>query len=299
MKEKINKLINILIIIFAALGFIYSSIITKSLNESIVFIYKVIIPSLFPFMIFINFVLYSDAINMLAKLLKPLSKIFRLSSYGLICIIASLLGGYPYSAILVTSFVKKNKITFAEGERIIKYTFFPSFSYLFLVLYKIDSQTIYIIISLYIASFLLLFISSLKKENKEILITNTENKIDIFFEVMDSSFKAIFTIAFCIFFFSFISSFLSIFLKNEKIVLFLSGLLEFSKSSIIFANIPNKSFLDYILLNIIISFSSFSIIFQSMFYLKEISFTIKKILLSRFLIIITSTFILLIIFLLK
>lgn len=299
MKEKINKLINILIIIFAALGFIYSSIITKSLNESIVFIYKVIIPSLFPFMIFINFVLYSDAINMLAKLLKPLSKIFRLSSYGLICIIASLLGGYPYSAILVTSFVKKNKITFAEGERIIKYTFFPSFSYLFLVLYKIDSQTIYIIISLYIASFLLLFISSLKKENKEILITNTENKIDIFFEVMDSSFKAIFTIAFCIFFFSFISSFLSIFLKNEKIVLFLSGLLEFSKSSIIFANIPNKSFLDYILLNIIISFSSFSIIFQSMFYLKEISFTIKKILLSRFLIIIISTFILLIIFLLK
>ena len=191
MKEKINKLINILIIIFAALGFIYSSIITKSLNESIVFIYKVIIPSLFPFMIFINFVLYSDAINMLAKLLKPLSKVFRLSSYGLICIIASLLGGYPYSAILVTSFVKKNKITYTEGERIIKYTFFPSFSYLFLVLYKIDSQTIYIIISLYIASFLLLFISSLKKENKEILITNTENKIDIFFEVMDSSFKAI------------------------------------------------------------------------------------------------------------
>lgn len=299
MKEKINKLINILIIIFATLGFIYSSIITKSLNESIVFIYKVIIPSLFPFMIFINFVLYSDAINMLAKLLKPLSKIFRLSSYGLICIIASLLGGYPYSAILVTSFVKKNKITYTEGERIIKYTFFPSFSYLFLVLYKIDSQTIYIIISLYIASFLLLFISSLKKENKEILITNTKNKIDIFFEVMDSSFKAIFTIAFCIFFFSFISSFLSIFLKNEKIVLFLSGLLEFSKSSIIFANIPNKSFLDYILLNIIISFSSFSIIFQSMFYLKEISFTIKKILLSRFLIIIISTFILLIIFLLK
>lgn len=299
MKEKINKLINILIIIFAALGFIYSSIITKSLNESIVFIYKVIIPSLFPFMIFINFVLYSDAINMLAKLLKPLSKIFKLSSYGLICIIASLLGGYPYSAILVTSFVKKNKITYTEGERIIKYTFFPSFSYLFLVLYKIDSQTIYIIISLYIASFLLLFISSLKKENKEILITNTENKIDIFFEVMDSSFKAIFTIAFCIFFFSFISSFLSIFLKNEKIVLFLSGLLEFSKSSIIFANIPNKNFLDYILLNIIISFSSFSIIFQSMFYLKEISFTIKKILLSRFLIIIISTFILLIIFLLK
>lgn len=299
MKEKINKLINILIIIFATLGFIYSSIITKSLNESIVFIYKVIIPSLFPFMIFINFVLYSDAINMLAKLLKPLSKIFRLSSYGLICIIASLLGGYPYSAILVTSFVKKNKITYTEGERIIKCTFFPSFSYLFLVLYKIDSQTIYIIISLYIASFLLLFISSLKKENKEILITNTENKIDIFFEVMDSSFKAIFTIAFCIFFFSFISSFLSIFLKNEKIVLFLSGLLEFSKSSIIFANIPNKSFLDYILLNIIISFSSFSIIFQSMFYLKEISFTIKKILLSRFLIIIISTFILLIIFLLK
>ena len=293
MKEKINKLINILIIIFAALGFICSSIITKSLNESIVFIYKVIIPSLFPFMIFINFVLYSDAINMLAKLLKPISKIFRLSSYGLICVIASLLGGYPYSAILVSTFIKNKKISYNEGERIIKYTFFPSFSFLFLALYKIDKQ------SLYIASFLLLFISSLKKEIKEILIINKDNKIDIFFEVMDSSIKAIFTIAFCIIFFSFISSFLNIFIKNKKIVLFLSGLLEFSKSSITFVNIPNKSLLDYILLNIIISFSSFSIIFQSMFYLKEINFKIKKILLSRFLLIIISTFILLIIFLLK
>ncbi len=299
MKEKINKLINILIIIFAALGFICSSIITKSLNESIVFIYKVIIPSLFPFMIFINFVLYSDAINMLAKLLKPISKIFRLSSYGLICVIASLLGGYPYSAILVSTFIKNKKISYNEGERIIKYTFFPSFSFLFLALYKIDKQTIYIILSLYIASFLLLFISSLKKEIKEILIINKDNKIDIFFEVMDSSIKAIFTIAFCIIFFSFISSFLNIFIKNKKIVLFLSGLLEFSKSSITFVNIPNKSLLDYILLNIIISFSSFSIIFQSMFYLKEINFKIKKILLSRFLLIIISTFILLIIFLLK
>ena len=68
MKEMINELINIIIIILAALGFICSSIITKSLNDSLVFIYKVIIPSLFPFMIFINFVLYSDAINMRAKL---------------------------------------------------------------------------------------------------------------------------------------------------------------------------------------------------------------------------------------
>ena len=299
MKEKINKLINILIIIFASLGFIYSSIVSKSLNESIIFIYKIIIPSLFPFMIFINFILYSDAINMLAKLLKPISKIFKLSSYGLICVIASLLGGYPYSAILVTSFIKNNKISYTEGDRIIKYTFFPSFSFLFLALYKIDNQTIYIILSLYIASFLLLFISSFKKENKEILITNKENKIDIFFNVMDSSFKAIFTISFCIIFFSFISSFLYIFIKNEKIVLFISGLLEFSKGSITFINISNKSLLDYILLNIIISFSSFSIIFQSMFYLKEINFKIKKILLSRVLVIIISTIFLLIFFLLK
>lgn len=299
MKEKINKLINILIIIFASLGFIYSSIVSKSLNESIIFIYKIIIPSLFPFMIFINFILYSDAINMLAKLLKPISKIFKLSSYGLICVIASLLGGYPYSAILVTSFIKNNKISYTEGDRIIKYTFFPSFSFLFLALYKIDNQTIYIILSLYIASFLLLFISSFKKENKEILITNKDNKIDIFFNVMDSSFKAIFTISFCIIFFSFISSFLNIFIKNEKIVLFISGLLEFSKGSITFINISNKSLLDYILLNIIISFSSFSIIFQSMFYLKEINFKIKKILLSRVLVIIISTIFLLIFFLLK
>ena len=111
MKAKIiNISYSLLILLITVLMFINSNKTTSIFVDSFDFIIKVIIPSLFPFMIFVNFILFTNTIDYLAKIFSIFSKLFNISGYGLVCIIASILGGFPYSAIIVSSFSKDNKI---------------------------------------------------------------------------------------------------------------------------------------------------------------------------------------------
>lgn len=285
MKKKTFNLISCLtILLLTIISFYYSKEVSNNFYETLLFIIKMIIPSLFPFMIFINFVLYSNCLDYISIILKPIAKIFRLSSYGLVCLIASLLGGFPYVAILVTSFLKDNKIDTNEANRLLFSLSFPSISFLFNVLYNIDKQSILNIISLYLASLILLFISSFKNKNKQNRIKDNSIKNDfvkIYYNVMNDSLKAIFSISYTIIFFKMITFILSKVISNELLILLISGLLEFSNSSIEILNISNKTFIHYLIFNTILSFSSLSIIFQTLFYSKEINFKLKKLLLSR------------------
>ncbi|MCI5746139.1 MAG: hypothetical protein MR270_07670 [Erysipelotrichaceae bacterium] len=293
MKKKIyNFLLNLFFITLLFFSFMFSSVINNGFKEAFNFIITIIIPSLFPFMIFVNFVLLSNSIDYLCIIFKPIGKIFNLSSYAIICIVSSLLGGYPYNAILISTFLKQNKINNKEASRLLLTSFFPSLSFLFFTLKPIDNNFTYIIISLYIASFLTLFVTSFKKncigENK-----NEINKINdftsIYFEVMKKSISSICVVSFSIIFFSLITSLLSNIIKNNTLILFISGILEFSNASVKILLLENKSFIHYLLLNIIISFSSFSILFQSLFYLKDNNISIKKLLLQRIIICLIST----------
>lgn len=298
MKKNINNiLLNSGILFFTFLIFYYSSITTNTFNETLLFILKVILPSLFPFMIFINFILLSNCIDYLSFLFKPIGKLFKLSGYGITCVIASLLGGFPYSAILITSFLKENKISLKEAERLIISTFFPSYSFLFISLKSLDKLFILNIIALYLSSFLVLFFTSfLKKyQDEEKMIAPTiikENQfISIYFTVMQNSISSIFSISFCILFFRLISANMQIFIKNPQIITVISGLLEFSSSSIEILSQDHKSFWDYLLLMNILSFSSLSILFQSYYYLKDTKIKMKKLLSSRITICIISSII--------
>lgn len=295
MKRKIiNILFSIILLLLTILIFINQDITTNYFLDCFYFLIKVIIPSIFPFMIFVNFIVFSNCIDYLAILFTPIGKIFKLSGYGTICVIASLLGGYPYSAIIVSSFIKSQKISTHEGNRIINSCFFPSLSFLFVGLLNIDYKFIYIIISLYVSSFIILFISSLKtipndNYTNEIHINNDIS--NIYNEVMNSSIKSIINICFTVLFFNLLTSLLTLFINNERIIYYISGILEFSNSSINILLLDNKTFIDYLILMIIISFSSLSIIMQSMFYLKQINIKIKQLLISRLIIVLISVII--------
>lgn len=299
MKNKIiNLLLSIFIISITIIMFFNANLITSNFIENFKFIVLIILPSLFPFMIFINFILNSNCVDYISLIFKPIAKIFKISGYGMTCLIASLLGGFPYSAIIVTSFLKENKISKNEADRLLISLSFPSISFLFATLYPLDNQCIYNIISLYISSFVVLYITSFfKKDNTVVLNEKFIIKNDftnIYYTVMNDSIKAIISISFSIIFFKFFTPILTYAIKNEIIILLISGLFEFSSSSINILLLENKTLIHYIIFNIIISFSSFSILFQSLYYTKEINFGIKKLLLSR----ITISLISLIIFLL-
>ena len=148
MKRNYKQFLTTLIIIsFTIICFIYSNETTISFSNTLKYLYNVILPSLFPFMIFINLILFSNCIDYLSILFKPIGKLFKISGYGITCIIASLLGGYPYNAILISTFLKEDKISQDEAERLLSTMFFPSFSFLFATLYKIDNNFLLIIIS--------------------------------------------------------------------------------------------------------------------------------------------------------
>lgn len=302
MKNKaINILISFLIFIMTCLVFIFANKTSESFLETLMFIMVIILPSLFPFMIFINFILLSNCIDYLAIIFKPIGKIFKLSGYGISCVIASLLGGFPYSAILVSNFLKENKISKQEAERLIISTFFPSISFLFVSLNSLDEKFIYIIISLYLSSFLVLYLTSFMKRYKsnfvkEKIINVNNNFTNLYFDVMKSSFSSIFSIAFCIIFFKTISTTISYFISDDWINKIISGILEFSSTSITILSQTEKGFFDYLLLMNIISFSSFSIIFQSLFYLKDSKIGLKKLLFSRITICLISSIIFMIMY---
>ena len=301
MKAKIiNIIYSILIILVTVYMFVFSKNTTNIFIDSFSFIINTIIPSLFPFMIFISFILNSNAIDYLSILLKPIGKLFNISGYGSICVIASILGGFPYSSIIVSIFYKEQKIDINEANRLALTLFFPSLSFLFMGLYPIDNNFIYIIITLYISSFIMLFISKyeyplINKSNNNIKISN--DFIKTYFKVMKSSIESIFSISFSIIFFRLISSIFKVINLNELTLFFVSGILEFSYSSINILLLTNKTFLTYLLLNIIISFSSFSIIFQSYYYLIDIKMKMKKLLIYKLATLIISTIIFTTIFL--
>lgn len=300
MKEKIHNIIlSFIIILLTILVFINQDVTTNYFIDSFYFLIKIIIPSLFPFMIFINFILNSNSIDYLSIVLKPIGKLLNLSGYGIACIIGSILGGYPYSSLMVSTFIKEHKISTDEGKRIIKYCQFPSLAFLFVGLLNFDKDFIYIIISLYASSFLMLLISSFKNNNEYIHSTKiniNNNLTKIYFEVLHSSIKSLLSISFTIIFFSLLTSLLSLVINNERTIYYISGFFEFSNSSINILLFDNKNFIDYIMLMIIISFSSFSIIIQSMYYLKEVHIKIKQLLFSRITIALISIIIFSVIF---
>ena len=285
MKKKIfNIICCIIIFLLTCLSFIFSNEVSTSLYETIIFLFKVILPSLFPFMIFVNFILLSNCIDYLSIIFKPLGKIFNITGYGISVIIASILGGFPYSAILVENFVRNKKISFNEGKRLALYMFFPSFSFLYNNLYQKDIFIITSIISLYLSSFIFVYFSKFKykEQLKSNINIQINNKFDeMYFDVMNKTFQSIFSIAFSIIFFNILSSLLSSFITNKFILNLISGVFEFSKTSIVLINKIDKSFIDYILLNFILSFSSLSIIIQSFYHLKNIKISIKKLLIIR------------------
>lgn len=290
MKNKRFKFIyNLAIFVFTLLLFVKSNKTIEEFNNTCYYIIKVIIPSLFPFIILVNFLLGTNCINFLATKLKFLTKIFKISNYGLVILLISLIAGYPYGSLLISRFTKENKITRKEAENLLYCTFFPSISFLFFTLLKLDSFFILNIVAMYLTSIIFLLFKKVGTNKNEYISYENTNFTDLYFKVMNDSFKSLSSIIFSIVFFSLMKVILYCFIEDNNLITYLSGIFEFSLSSVLILSKNNKTIIDFLLINLIINFSSFSIIFQSYYYLKEINISIKKLLSSRITISIIST----------
>lgn len=202
--------------------------------------------------------------------------------------------------------LKDKQIEKKEAQRIINSIFFPSISFLFIIINSNLNNTelfTYLILSIYLSGFISLYLSSLKNNEEIKLITfketlnNIKEKNHQFVlakdlkETISYSFNTLINILGTIVLFTIPSNIINTFTSSNYSYL-LTGLMEFSMPSIELSllNVNKKSII--LMLSIILSFSSLSSIMQANLFINDANLDSKQFITSRVLISLTTLFIL-------
>ena len=297
------KKTNVIFLIFFFLFLIYSLTNIKETNNSTIEVLttfsKTILPALLPFLILNQLMIKLGIIDLIAYFLQYISyPLFKISGKGASIIIIALLNGFPSSAIFTSLMVKDNQIEKEEAQRLINSIFFPSISFLFVIINSnLNNNTLflYLILSLYLAGFISLYISSfkIKKENSFISFKQTLKKVKdklnnlIFIkdlkDIIYYSFNTLINILGIIVIFSIPCNIINKLIANKS-AYFFNGLIEFSISSIelTLLNISKKTIT--LLLGTILSFSGLSSIIQATLFINDASLSTKQFITNRVLI---------------
>lgn len=82
----------------------------------------VVVPSLFPFFVINDILIYLKVPENIAKIFTPLAKFFfNTSGYGAYTFIMSIFSGYPSGAKIVANLIKEKKINVDEGQQILAF----------------------------------------------------------------------------------------------------------------------------------------------------------------------------------
>ena len=252
-----------------------SQIVENSMNIVGSF-YDYMFPSMIPLLISIYMLIDTGLLYYLAYILQYITiPLFRLNGYGALCILISILTGFPFSTILLCKFYKEQKISKRELYVILCSFTLPSFSFIFTsiknnLLPNTFTTLITHIYSLSLISTVTLSRMFLKRPKitpiKEICTESRKQFKKFNFPLSlakntESITTSLAIILGTMVYFNIISTFINNILKTNYL---LSGIIEFSLPSIIAAK--NN---DLTGLRIILSFSSLSCFFQCSSILDE------------------------------
>lgn len=231
-------------------------------KENINIFFNTLLPSLFPYMIFVILFVNFKCHLILAYIIQYISlPLFNISGKSMSIVLISIIGGYPLLAILAKEIVNEDNKD--ELNILIPLFSFPSFAFFFNIIFNNIRINLFIVF-LFI-SFIILLIFKDKKKKEYININDIKNeyknKFD-FIKVFNNSFKKALLNLGIIFsnllFFSLFKVVLNI--QNETINNFIIGLLEFSKSSIYFS--LRKDIISILCLSFLLLFGGLSVNFQ-------------------------------------
>ncbi len=283
----------ILIIIF----FIQPNIVKSGAISGVTLWYSKILPVLFPMFILSNILLqYSFLYDVLEKA-SSVSKKLLGSSFAAIPFIIGMISGYPSGALSTDLMLKNNRISKAEANYLLSFTNLCSFQFISAVIVmsmlKETSYFIYLILPHYIGAIILSrflkkdFIS-LKRTKKEGFIKAISFN-EAFSNSISKSVISILTVAGVIVIFSILSEYIMSIITidtyssignlnpiRQIIMALLTGILELTNG----CNITSSSSLPIevklIILNFLLSFSGFSIIFQTVSVCNNIEINIVE-----------------------
>lgn len=95
----------------------------KGASSGLLLWFNVILPTLLPFMIVSNLLIGTRAIDAISKVFGPvMCRLFGVTRYGSFAIIAGFLCGYPMGGKVTADLVRKQYITWQEGEYLLSFT---------------------------------------------------------------------------------------------------------------------------------------------------------------------------------
>ena len=95
----------------------------KGASSGLLLWFNVILPTLLPFMIISNLLIGTRAIDAISKVFGPvMCRLFGVTRYGSFAIIAGFLCGYPMGGKVTADLVRKQYITWQEGEYLLSFT---------------------------------------------------------------------------------------------------------------------------------------------------------------------------------
>lgn len=91
-------------------------------SEGLLLWFQIIIPTLFPFIVITNLLIYTDSIHYISRAFgKVLSYIFGVSENGSFAVIAGFLCGYPMGAKVTADLIVSHYITESEGKYLLSF----------------------------------------------------------------------------------------------------------------------------------------------------------------------------------
>ncbi len=286
--KKIYDALSLALILFSAfLCVFFPSVISEIVYESLILCGKIIIPSLFFYMLTAKIFSKTDVISRAGHFIpKFLRGALNLNSNLFGCLIFGLIAGFPNGAVACGETYKKGLCSKSDAEYAVSLCSFPSLSFLCLVAGKRVLGGIKGGIILYACAIIAVFVLSIifKPYEKSLDIPFTSKKTN-FFEITVTSVKesAENMISICAFIiaFSVISGLILYFLPGAGIFLssFIKGIFEMMSGIISAKDVSFPQ--NYVILSFFSGFSGICVIFQVSYVCSLYGLSAKKFIYSR------------------
>lgn len=91
-------------------------------SEGLLLWFQIILPTLFPFILITDLMIYTNTIRSISNIISPLiSRIFKTSANGSFAVVAGFLCGYPMGAKVTADLIQTKKISLQEGKYLLSF----------------------------------------------------------------------------------------------------------------------------------------------------------------------------------
>lgn len=233
----------------------YSLVMQNIKDVTSLWLFK-LFPSLFPFL-----VIGSILINY--NFGYYFCRFFKLKNNSLVIFLLSLFSGFPSNAKFTKEMLTKNLITLEQATKVLGYSFFanPLFLISILTLTFPKRIAIFIILSHYLANFMMAFFTK-DKTTQKLIYQKPETLGNIIAKSIKDGINTLLLILGTLTFYNIFITLFSTFIKNKFLLSLITGLLEFSQGLNSLINLSSSLLIKAFLATIFISFGSLSILTQ-------------------------------------